>query len=65
MITYLGKIAYHLACGNIEKVDYFFECQVKAFGPITADEMRIIIKRRDDIVRKWEVEQNEFNAHIG
>jgi len=65
MITYLGKIAYHLACGNIEKINYFFERQVKAFGPITADEMRIIIKRRDDIVREWEVEQNEFNAHIG
>ena len=65
MITYLGKIAYHLACGNIEKVNYFFERQVEAFGPITADEMRIIINRRDKIVRGWEVEQNEFNAHIG
>jgi len=65
MITYLGKIAYHLACGNIEKVDYFFECQVKAFGPITGDEMRIIIKRRDDIVREWENEMKEFNAHLG
>ena len=65
MITYLGKIAYHLACGNIEKVNYFFECQVKAFGPITADEIRIIIKRRDDIVREWENEMKEFNAHLG
>ena len=65
MITYLGKIAYHLACGNIDKVDYFFERQVKAFGPITADEMRIIIKRRDDIVSAWENEMKEFNAHLG
>ena len=65
MMNYLGKIAYHLACGNIEKVDYFFERQVKMFGPITGDEMRIIIKRRDDIVREWENEMKEFNAHLG
>jgi len=65
MITYLGKIAYHLACGNIEKVNYFFERQVKAFGPITGDEMRIIINRRDKIVREWENEMKEFNAQLG
>ena len=65
MMNYLGKIAYHLACGNEDKAQYFFERQVKMFGPITGDEMRIIIKRRDDIVREWEMEQNEFNAHIG
>ena len=65
MINYLGKIAYHLACGNIEKVNYFFEHQVKMFGPITADDMMVIINRRNKIVREWEMEQNEFNAHIG
>ena len=65
MMNYLGKIAYHLACGNIEKVDYFFERQVKMFGPITADDMMVIINRRDAVVREWENELKEFNAHIG
>ena len=65
MMNYLGKIAYHLACGYIEKVDYFFERQVKMFGPITADDMMVIINRRDAVVREWENELKEFNAHIG
>tara|TARA_Y100000385_G_scaffold52530_1_gene49715 strand:+ start:786 stop:947 length:162 start_codon:yes stop_codon:yes gene_type:complete len=50
MMNYLGKIAYHLACGNEDKAQYFFERQVKMFGPITADDMMVIINRRDKIV---------------
>ena len=65
MLNYLGKIAYHLACGNEDKAQYFFDCQVKAFGPITADDMMVIINRRDKLVKQWEMEMKEFNSHIG
>jgi hypothetical protein len=65
MINYLGKIAYHLACGNDSKVEYFFERQVKMCGPITADQMMFIVERRDDIVSAWAIEEKEFNAHLG
>jgi hypothetical protein len=65
MMNYLGKIAYHLACDNEDKAQYFFERQVKAFGPITADDMMVIINRRDKLVKQWEMESKEFNAHIG
>ena len=65
MMNYLGKIAYHLACGNEDKAQYFFERQVKMFGPITAEDMMVIINRRDKIVRQCENGLKEFNAHIG
>ncbi len=64
-MNYLGKIAYHLANGNEDKVQYFFERQVKMFGPITADDMMVIISHRDAVIRKLENESKEFNAHIG
>ena len=35
------------------------------FGPITADDMMVIINRRDKIVKEWEMEMKEFNSHIG
>jgi hypothetical protein len=62
---YLNKIAYHLACGNDEKVEYFFNRQVQVYGPITSFQMKHITETRDDIVKEWEMEMNEFNAHIG
>jgi hypothetical protein len=65
MMNYLGKIAYHLAWRDLDRAQYFFERQVKMFGPITAEDMMVIINRRDKIVKEWEMEMKEFNSHIG
>ena len=45
---YLPKIAYHMVHNNLEKVQYFFERQVVAYGPITPADMTFIT----EVVRK-------------
>jgi hypothetical protein len=61
---YLPKIAYHMANENQAKVNYFFNRQVEAYGPITAGDMTFIIQKRDSILRNWAIEEGEFNSHL-
>tara|TARA_Y100000389_G_scaffold181113_1_gene196452 strand:- start:44 stop:241 length:198 start_codon:yes stop_codon:yes gene_type:complete len=65
MGNYLYKIAYHLACGNEDKFNYFFDRQVKMFGPLTGADLEYITTTRDAIMLDWGNEMKEFNAHIG
>ena len=39
---YLPKIAYHMVRNNQNSVQYFFECQVESYGPITPENMTFI-----------------------
>ncbi len=41
---YLPKIAYHMAQGNAEKVQYFADRQVQQYGPITSENLDVIQK---------------------
>jgi len=61
---YLPKIAYHMASDNHEAVAHFFERQVVAYGPITAEDMVWIMRERDKVVRVWAAEEREFNNHL-
>jgi hypothetical protein len=61
---YLPKIAYHMASDNHEAVAYFFERQVVAYGPITAEDMVWIMRERDKVVRVWAAEEREFNNSL-
>ena len=61
---YLPKIAYHMASDNHEAVAHFFERQVVAYGPITAEDMIWIMRERDNVVRVWAAEEREFNNHL-
>jgi hypothetical protein len=61
---YLPKIAYHIASDNYEAVAHFFERQVEAYGPITAENMEFIGKEVNKIKRIWAAEEREFNSHL-
>lgn len=41
---YLPKIAYHMAQGNAEKVQYFADRQVQQYGPITSENLDVILQ---------------------
>lgn len=62
---FLPKIAYHIASNNPEKVSYFFNRQAEVHGPITSENMEFITKEVNKIHRIWEVEEKEFNNHLG
>jgi hypothetical protein len=64
-MKYLDRIAYNLACDNQDEATANFNLQVELNGPITAEQITYITKRRDEIVREWEMEMNEFRTHIG
>jgi len=61
---YLPKIAYHIASDNQESIAHFFECQVKTYGPITAEDMSFIANESARIQRMWRQEESEFNSHL-
>ena len=61
---YLPKIAYHMASDNHEAVAHFFERQVAAYGPITAENMVWIMRERDKVIRVWAAEEREFNNSL-
>ena len=61
---YLPKIAYHMAEDNHEAVAHFFERQVVAYGPITAEDMVWIMRERKKIERVWAAEEREFNNSL-
>jgi hypothetical protein len=62
---YLPKIAYHMADSNHEAVAHFFERQVAAYGPITAEDMQFITRESARLHRMWANEMKEFNSHLG
>jgi hypothetical protein len=62
---YLPKIAYHMADNNHEAVAHFFERQVAAYGPITAEDMQFITRESARLQRMWANEMKEFNSHLG
>lgn len=39
---YLGKIAYHIVQGNLDKVQYFVNRQTQTYGAITREDDQII-----------------------
>ena len=46
---YLPKIAYWMWLGNLVKVDYFRERQIKKYGPITPDQYETVAKMTNEI----------------
>jgi len=62
---YLGKIAYHMFKGNFDKVQYFAKRQVQTYGDISEDDDRIINRLVLDFKRQQEVEEREFQSHLG
>lgn len=62
---YLPKIAYHMAVGNHESVNYFTERQIARYGELTAQDMVFVSERATAIKREMEMESAEFNAHLG
>ena len=61
---YLPYIAHHMASDNHEVVAHFFERQVVAYGPITAENMIWIMRERDKVIRVRAAEELEFNNHL-
>ena len=41
---YLPKISYHIAQGSAEKVQYFLDRQVQQYGPITSENLDVILQ---------------------
>ena len=39
---YLPKIVYHLTKGNWDKVQYFYDRQVAAYGPLTEADRKVM-----------------------
>lgn len=61
---YLPKIAYHLAAGNEEKVNYFTQRQIEVYGPLTPENLSFISNEVNSIKRTWAQEEAEFNSHL-
>lgn len=62
---YLPKIAYHIACRNYDKVEYFHKRQQETYGPIQPQELVEIMNQVRKIEQTWQNEQQEFNSHLG
>jgi hypothetical protein len=54
-----------MADNNHEAVAHFFERQVAAYGPITAEDMQFITRESARLHRMWANEMKEFNSHLG
>ena len=46
---YLPKIAYWMWLGNLVKVDYFRERQIKKYGPISPDQYETVARLYNEI----------------
>ena len=61
---YLPKIAFHMASGNNDKVEYFVNRQIETYGPITPQQMVQVNQGVTEIKRQWEIEEQEFKSHL-
>ena len=62
---YLGKIAYHIACRNYDKVEYFALRQRETYGEILPQDLVTIMTEVRKIEQVWENEEREFVGHLG
>jgi hypothetical protein len=56
---YLPKIAYHIACRNYDKVEYFANRQREIDGEILPQHLVTIMEEVRKIESKWENEGSE------
>ena len=51
--------------GNFDKVQYFAKRQVQTYGDISEEDDRIINRLVIDFKRQQEIEEREFQSHLG
>jgi len=61
---YLPKIAYHMAQGNTDRVEYFTHRQISRYGELTPWDMGWISNQVNSILHQWAQEEKEFNSHL-
>ena len=52
---YLGKIAYHAIKGNVDKVVYFTQRHIEAYGPMTVEDLKITNRLMNDMFNEHKV----------
>ena len=62
---YLPKIAFHMAHGNVERVEYFTHRQISVYGELTPWDMGLICTEVTRMQRTWKQEEQEFQSHLG